>query len=160
MRNITLVLAIIAVALIGITVLAEDVKTEPLIIIKPVIYPDPILDHDWSATKHNIPPMYDPEGKTDPFMVILPAQEKADEGQLVAKDVPTTPLTKWRVSQLKLTSVIVNHVFAYAYFTTPENSKVYRGEVGNYVGKYGSTIASIKYGVVSLTDGTNLSIDH
>ena len=158
MRNITIVLAILAVSLIGITILtAEDLATKAVIITKPVIYPDPLLEYDYSAKVYPVPPVYDPENKPDPFMVILPAQKKEDEGMLA--DVPTTPLTKWRVSQLKLTSVIVNHVFAYAYFTTPESAKVYRGEVGNYVGKYGTTIASIKYGTVNLSDGTSISIN-
>ena len=162
MRNIniiTIVLLVIAVSLAGITVFANDPITEPLIITKKVIYPDDLLDHDWSSKTYEIPPPYNPEGKTDPFLVILPAEPTKAKKQELAKLVPTTPLTKWTVGQLELTSVIVNHVFAYAYFTTPANSKVYRGEVGNYVGKLGSTIASIEYGVVNLSDGTNLSID-
>ena len=159
MRNtniITIVLLIIAVSLAGITVFANDPITEPLIITKKIYYPDPLLLVDFTPTVHVIPPMYSSTHKIDPFMVIEPAEEKV----VVRKGVvPTTPLTKWTVGQLELTSVVVNHVFAYAYFTTPGSTKVYRGEVGNHVGQSGSTIAGISPGVITLSNGTSISIN-
>ena len=156
---ITIVLFIVAVSLTGITVFADDPITEPLVITKQVIYPDPLLTHDFTSMVHDIPPVYTSKGKINPFLVILPAEPKKAKRQELVKLVPTTPLTKWAVGQLKLTSIVVNHVFAYAYFTTPESARVYRGEIGNYVGKNGSTIASIEPGVVILADGTDISIN-
>ena len=151
------VLAFVGTCLVIIT---DSSAKGPLVITKKIFYPDPLLMHDFTAKTYIVPPVYDPDRKINPFLVILPAEEKATKKQELVKLVPTTPLTKWAVGQLKLTSVVINHVFAYAYFTTPESTRVYRGEVGNYVGKSGGTIASIEYGVVNLTDGTNISINH
>jgi Tfp pilus assembly protein PilP len=140
-------------AIVGtcLAIITDSDAKDPLVITKKMIYTDPILEYDFTAKVHDIPPIYNPEGKENPFLIIEPAQEKVIEASLV--DLPETPLTRWVITQLKLTSIVVNHVFAYAYFTTPENKRVYRAEVGNYIGKSGATISSIKTGVVSLSNG-------
>ena len=140
-------------ALMAIT--TDSKVKEPLVITKKVIYHDPILDYDFSAKVHPVPPKYNPD-KINPFMAIFPAEKKKDD---IVANIPETPLTKWRTSQLKLTSIIVNHVFAYAYFITPSDARVYRAEVGNYIGKSGTTISSIKTGVVSLSDGNVIAFN-
>lgn len=147
------VLAVVGTLLVIIT--DSDAKS-PLVITKKVIYTDPMLEYDFTAKVYDIPPVYNPDKKVDPFMDIFPAEKKEDK---VAANIPETPLTKWRTSQLKLTSIIVNHVFAYAYFTTPANERVYRAEVGNYIGKSGTTISSIKTGMVGLSDGEVLAFN-
>jgi Tfp pilus assembly protein PilP len=153
-----LIIAAFVMAIFGtsLAIITDSDAQSPLVIRKKVVQLDPLLTYDFKARVFPAPPKYDPNKKVDPFMDIFPAQEKKD---VIAANVPETPLTKWRTSQLKLTSIIVNHAFAYAYFTTPADARVYRAEVGNYIGKSGTTISCIKTGVVSLSDGNVVAIN-
>jgi len=147
-----IIFAAFVLAIVGtcLEIITDSDAKSPLVITKKVISTDPRLEYDFTPKVYDIPPVYNPDKKVDPFMSIFPAENKEDK---VMANIPETPLTKWRTSQLKLTSIIVNHVFAYAYFTIPNEERVYRAEVGNYIGKSGTTISSIKTGVVSLSDG-------
>jgi len=153
-----IIFAAFVLAIVGtcLEIITDSDAKSPLVITKKVISTDPRLEYDFTPKVYDIPPVYNPDKKVDPFMSIFPAENKEDK---VMANIPETPLTKWKTSQLKLTSIIVNHVFAYAYFITPENEKVYRAEVGNYIGKKGTTISSIKTGVVSLSNGDVVAIN-
>lgn len=133
---------------------AEEI---PIVIQRQVPVYDPILDYDFSTKAYPIPPRYNPHGKIDPFMNIEQAEIRKP-GTALLKTIPKTPLTKFELSKLRLTSVIVNHHFAYAYFITPDGPIVLRAEVGNYIGKLGSTITSIEPGIVNMSDGNVIAI--
>lgn len=103
-----------------------------------------------------IPEPYDPAGKIDPFATIeKPIIVAQAESITVAQNVvPDTPLTRWSVGQLELTSIMVGTNFGWAFFKTPDNARAYKGVVGDYIGKDGITIESITIKCVVLSDGT------
>jgi Tfp pilus assembly protein PilP len=72
--------------------------------------------------------------------------------------VPKTPLTKWNLTQLRLTSVMVSEKFGWAFFETPEGGRVYKGVVGDYLGKDGLTIKSINSKGIVLSDGKVINV--
>lgn len=133
----------------------------PTIVRKAVIYPDPLLEHDFTAKAYDIPLRYNPKGVVNPFMTIedyrLAALREVKVAKTVVIDVPMTTLTSAALKDLNLTSVVVNHTFAYAFFTVGSSKKCYKATVGNYVGMKGITITGITPGVVHLSDGNTLA---
>lgn len=135
-------------------------KLKPLVITKKIIYHDPILEHDFSRPVFVIPPRYNPKGTNNPFMT---AEEHSNADRRVAKiakknviNIPITTLTSARLSRLNLTSVVVNHTFAYAFFTVGNSSRCYKATIGDFVGKRGITIVDITPGQVHLSNGDTL----
>lgn len=99
------------------------------------------------------PSEYNPNGKLDPFQ--SPFDIKPDKIRDKDKTlVPSTGLTKWDLSQMKLTSTVVNGTKRFAAFNTPTGGQCYMGKIGDYIGKQGHTIVSIDPGkvVVALDD--------
>jgi len=140
-----------------------DTQEKPLVITKHVIYPDPLLEFDFTARVFDIPPRYSPKGVFNPFMTTeehrLADIRNAKIATTVAIDVPITTLTSDVLGRLNLTSVVVNHTFAYAFFTVGKSKKCYKATVGDYLGKEGLTITSITPGVVLLSDGNTLALN-
>jgi Tfp pilus assembly protein PilP len=102
-----------------------------------------------AATKNPAPPVYDPEGKIDPFTnPLLVKIEKVEELEPETVEVPDTVLTRWDMSQLELTGTVINGTFRFAAFTTPEGGRSYKGMVGDHIGKEGFKITSIEGGYV------------
>ena len=116
----------------------------PVVITKYVIYPDPILEHDFTLPVFDIPPRYNPEGVINPFITTTEHDEADLRNAKITKkvviEIPMTTLTRVEMSKLHLTSVIVNHTFAYAFFTVGSSSRCYKATMGDYVGKKGITI--------------------
>jgi Tfp pilus assembly protein PilP len=111
--------------------------------------------------EHHVPPVYDPKGKIDPFKPIEEYNTMAQsESIVVAKKpaVPETPLTKWSLAQLRLTSVMIGEKFCWAFFETPDGGRVYKGVVGDYLGKDGLTIKNINVKGIVLSDDKAINV--
>ena len=135
----------------------------PRVITKHVLYPDPILEFDFAARVFDVPPRYNPEGVFNPFMTTEEHRvadiRNAKIANTVVIDVPMTTLTSASMSKLNLTGVVVNHTFAYAFFTIGRSERCYKAAVGDYVGKRGISITSITPGMVHLSDGDILAMN-
>jgi len=157
--NISFVFAVVSTCLVLVYGCGE-VKG-PMVITKSIIYPDPLLEHDFTARAYDVPLRYNPEGVVNPFMTLADHRAAAVRTAKIAKtdviDVPITTLTSAALRDLNLTSVVVNHTFAYAFFTVGSSEKCYKATIGDYVGKNGITITSITPGVVHLSDGNTLA---
>lgn len=161
--NIAFVFAMVSTCFVLVYGCGEQVG--PVVITKSIVYPDPLLEHDFTAAVYDIPPRYNPEGVVNPFMTTedyLAATKRKVKAKIAEKeviDVPMTTLTSAALRDLNLTSVVVNHTFAYAFFTVGNSEKCYKATVGNHVGTDGITITGITPGVVHLSDGNTLALN-
>jgi len=108
---------------------------------------------------YDVPLPYSGKGKTNPFMVIesdTPKIVKAKKEKIV---VPSTPLTRWVITQFRLTGVVITSKSALAFFTGPDNGKAYTARSGDYIGRAGIKVVNITTGVVHLSNGRKLVVN-
>lgn len=58
------------------------------------------------TVEDQVPELYSPEGKADPFARFIKSKEERERGKNINRRVPRTPLEKIDISQMKLTAII------------------------------------------------------
>lgn len=96
------------------------------------------------AKKKGVPPVYNPEGKTDPFKPLF--KEKPDMPKVKKKKkrrIPRTPLEKLALSQLKLVGIILAKSGNRA-LVQEASGKGYIIKKGTYIGLNSGKVVEIK----------------
>lgn len=130
-------------------------KKIPEVVVEKGLIDNSILDYDFTSTVYEIPPRYQPEGAINPFTPVVKETPRVKVARLL---LPDTPFTKYMVSQLTLTGIVITSSSAYAFFMLPNNGKCYKSTVGDYIGRGGIKIADIKTGSVHLSDGSIIAM--
>ena len=104
--------------------------------------------------KVETPDVYNADDQIDPFQSPFDVKQE-EEVAINAQNVPTTGLTVWELSQLKLTSVVINGKRKFAAFNTPAGGMCPMGKVGDFIGKIGYRITDIQSGKVMIALGDN-----
>jgi type IV pilus assembly protein PilP len=127
----------------------KEKKTEPL---KPLqmIFPTSENSTENSLTNQfasNDPPLYNPEGKIDPFMPLFkkesPEEKKAADKPKKKRRIPRTPLEKLDLSQLKLVGIIMATDNQKA-LVEESSGKGYIVTKGTYIGRNGGRVTNIQ----------------
>ncbi len=121
-----------------------------------------LAEYDLTEPVHDTPPPYSGKGKTNPFVVIESEKPKILKVKRVEKVkivVPSTPLTRWVITHLNLTGVVITSESTLAFFTGPDSGKAYTGRPGDYIGRVGIKIDNITTGVVHLSNGRRLVVN-
>jgi Tfp pilus assembly protein PilP len=148
--------SIVIIILLMVVVCINNIHAQTIITKK--VVNEELLGANLFTKERCVPPVYDPKGKIDPFKPIEEYNTMAKSESIVVSIVPKTPLTKWNLTQLRLTSVMVSEKFGWAFFETPEGGRVYKGVVGDYLGKDGLTIKSINSKGIVLSDGKVINV--
>lgn len=92
------------------------------------------------------PPVYNPEGKVDPFMPLFkkesPEEEMASEKPKKKKRIPRTPLERIDLSQLELVG-IVSATGSKKALVEESSGKGYIVTIGTYMGRNGGRVTNI-----------------
>jgi type IV pilus assembly protein PilP len=97
-----------------------------------------------AAKKKRLPPVYNPEGKTDPFKPLFSEQPKLQKAKKKKKRrVPRTPLEKVALSQLKLVGIIMAQSGNRA-LVQEASGKGYIIKKGTYIGLNSGKVVQIK----------------
>lgn len=163
MKTSIIVITIVALTVVGITSSLErlywnKVEAKGVVMAEEEVAAEmdnSILDYDFTPTVYPIPPRYHREGLINPFLEV-----KKDKPKVVKSvAVPHTALTKWVLTQLNLTGVVITDKRAFAYFVGPYGGKAHRGKAGDFIGRSGAKIASITTGMVHLSNGRDFVIN-
>jgi Tfp pilus assembly protein PilP len=100
-------------------------------------------------------PVYNPEGKIDPFQPCIQENTVAQATKETI-NVPDTPLTRWTLGQLELKGTVMMKKGAIAIFKTPKEGPAYTGRVGDFVGRMGIVIVVIQNGQIRLSNGDHM----
>ena len=93
--------------------------------------------------ENKFPPLYDPEGKIDPFVSLIRERtESAAAKNQKKKRVPRTPLEKMDISQVKLSAIIRAHSGNKA-LVEEASGKGYVITKGTYIGTNSGTVIDI-----------------
>jgi type IV pilus assembly protein PilP len=95
----------------------------------------------------NMPPLYDPKGKIDPFEPLVREMPTSAKKKKNIKRQPRTPLERIALSQLKLTAIIMASSGNRA-LVEETSGKGYVVKKGTYIGINGGKISNIKKEIV------------
>jgi hypothetical protein len=170
MKNITIVVLLVFVILMVVVSTLPSFVIEDTVVVVSNEFEEPyidnsILDYDFSPTVYEIPPRYNKGPRINPFLEVerdKPKIVKIVKVVEVKKEkiiIPQTPLTRWVLTQLNLTGVVITSKSTLAFFTGPNNGRAYTGKIGDHIGRSGIKIANITTGVVHLSNGSKLVVN-